>query len=475
MTRKIWFLLLICSISCGLALSFAAAGTFYPADPKELNTMITEYLALAQPSVNLPKAPKALIVPHAGYIYSGQTAAYAYKAIEGRPYDTVIIIGPSHYTNNDQLAVYDGNDYQTPLGKIKIDKTIVKQLFKFNKKFTANPKLFEKEHSLEVQLPFLQKSLKKFSVVLISMEEQSYENAMLLKDALEDVLKKNDKKKILLIASTDLSHYYPYADAQKKDQLAVDLILQGSVPAFGQSLNDRQCELCGFGGVLTLMALADDLGWGERELLKLNNSGDSSGDLSRVVGYASIAYLEGRRNSMLNEAEQKFLLDLARTTIKNKLEGKKLPEAVSDKPALKQIAGVFVTLKIHDQLRGCIGHIIGIDPLVEGVSEMAQAAAFGDPRFLPLTKEEYPGVEIEISVLTPPKKISGIDEIKIGRDGIIIKKGFNQGVFLPQVPVEQGWNLDQYLEGICRKAGLPNGSWKDAELFTFEAQVFQEK
>jgi AmmeMemoRadiSam system protein A len=175
---------------------------------------------------------------------------------------------------------------------------------------------------------------------------------------------------------------------------------------------------------------------------------------------------------MLTHSQQQHVLALAQATLRCRLEHKPLPSVHTDDPMLSQITGVFVTLKIHGQLRGCIGNIIGQHPLVEGVQRMALAAAFEDPRFPPVTKEEYPLLEFEISVLTPPQRISNVNDIVVGRHGLIIKQGFFQGVLLPQVPTELGWTRDEFLIGICRKAGLPPSGWKNAELFTFEAEVF---
>ncbi|MFC1477907.1 AmmeMemoRadiSam system protein B [Candidatus Margulisiibacteriota bacterium] len=449
-------------------------GMFYPADKAALSKTIDRFFQNV-PDQKLPGEPRALIVPHAGYNYSGQTAAYGFKTLQGLIYDTVIVIGTSHQTFNDTISLYNKDYYSTPLGKIKIDKTITRRLINSHKKIVARQEPFSKEHSLEVELPFLQKTLKDFSLVMIAMENQSYENILILKEQLIRLFKERPEK-ILIVVSTDLSHYYTYPIAVIKDKLAVELILKGDVLELVKNINNRTCEMCGFGGVLALTYLADEMGWKDRKLLYLNNSGDvPAGDKKRVVGYASIAYFERGKTEMLNESEQKVLLELARNTIKNELGEKPLPSTDTDSLRLGEVNGVFVTLKKNGQLRGCIGNIIGVYPLIEGVQKMALSAAFSDPRFPPLREDEYKDIHIEISVLTPPRRIQSVDEIEVGRHGIILKKGFNQGVLLPQVPVEWNWDLDEYLVGISRKSGLPPDGWKGAELFVFEAQVFGEE
>ncbi|MFH1428740.1 MAG: AmmeMemoRadiSam system protein B, partial [Candidatus Margulisiibacteriota bacterium] len=450
MKRKNLIIIVFCLLLICLAAVNSSAvveGMFYPADKDVLSKTIDNFF-MNVPSRNLPGEPKALIVPHAGYSYSGQTAAYGFKTLQGLHYDTVIIIGPSHQTYNDTISLYDKDYYFTPLGTIKIDQKITRRLIDSHKKIVARGEPFLKEHSLEVELPFLQKTLKDFSLVMITIENQSYENILILKEQLVRLLKERPEK-ILIVVSTDLSHYYSYPIGVIKDNLAVELILKGDPVELVNNINNRTCEMCGFGGVLALTYLANEMGWTDRKLLYLNNSGDvPGGDKQRVVGYTSIAYFGKEKPTMLNGSEQKVLLELARNTIKNELEGKALPSTDTDSLRLGDVNGVFVTLKKNGQLRGCIGNIIGVYPLIEGVQKMALSAAFSDPRFPPLSEEEYKDIDIEISVLTVPERIKSVDEIEVGRHGIILKKGFNQGVLLPQVPVEWNWDLDEYLVGI---------------------------
>lgn len=180
---------------------------------------------------------------------------------------------------------------------------------------------------------------------------------------------------------------------------------------------------------------------------------------------------------MLLKEEREALLKLVRDTIKAKLEGRSLPKFEPFTDILKEPRGAFVTLHKHDNLRGCIGYVEAIKPLWQSVQDMAIAAAFQDPRFPPLQADEYNDIDIEISVMSPIKKVASIDEIEVGKHGIIIKKGFNQGLLLPQVATEQGWDRDTFLEHTCYKAGLYGDCWKkpDTEIYIFSAEVFSEK
>ncbi|MEW6686240.1 MAG: AmmeMemoRadiSam system protein B [Candidatus Edwardsbacteria bacterium] len=461
------------------------AGSWYPGNPETLKEEIKRYLNQARQEV---REPLALIVPHAGYIYSGGVAAFAYKQIEGKSFQTVVIIGPSHRAYFRGFAIYDRGFWRTPLGLVEIDSMLAKEIIAQNpKEIQALPQVHRDEHSLEIQLPFLQVVLDNFKIVPIMMNEQDLASCRLLASAL---VKSLAEKNILLLASSDLSHYHPYNQALKLDQVVIEAIQKFDPEGLSESLQKGLCEACGGGPIVTVMLTAKGLGAEKAKILKYANSGDVTGDKSGVVGYlAAGIYRVGnksqnlenesrKKKNELTEIEKKELLRIARTSIETAVRGKPIPKFQATTSILSEKRGVFVTLHEHGELRGCIGYIEGIKPLYEAVSEMAVAAATQDFRFSPVKGEELSKIDLEISVLTPLKKIEDIDEIVLGRDGVVVRRSGRSGVFLPQVATETGWDKEEFLSHLCYdKAGLPPDAWKDSktEIFVFSAEVFSEK
>ena len=254
-----------------------------------------------------------------------------------------------------------------------------------------------------------------------------------------------------------------------------------------RDLKNNRTEACGGGTVVTIMLAAKMLGANHGKVLKYANSGDVTGDRSRVVGYAAGVFYKtaGGKEKMkeekkvgvdlgLNEEEKKTLHHIAKTVIENKAKGKTVPELKIESPTLKENRGAFVTIHKKGQLRGCIGYIEGHGPLHKTIEEMAEAAAFRDPRFTPVKEKEFPELDIEISVLTPLKRITDVNEIEVGKHGIYIMKGMWSGLLLPQVATEYGWDRLAFLEHTCQKAGLPPNAWKekDIEIYIFSADIF---
>ena len=454
------------------------AGSFYPSDKEELKSLIDKFLKNVNYKEKIEKEKIiGVIAPHAGYIYSGSIAAYSFKLLEGMDIKTVILIGRSHQSYFKGAIIDNRDGWETPFGKIDIDKEIFEKLYK-KKNFSVNKAILDYEHSLEVEIPFLQVVLKNFKIFPVLLGDSSKENIEKIADDMYDVLK--NKGNWIIVASTDLSHYYPYETAKQKDTLLLETLKSKNLNLIYSYLSSRKIEMCGDAPVFVLLKIAEKYPDYEVKILNYANSGDTSGDKNKVVGYGSAVILkkDKKGGNMLTDQQKKLLLKIARETLENYLSGKKLPELKIDDPVLMEKRGVFVTLHKKENLRGCIGYIEPIKPLYLAVREMAIHSATQDPRFEPVRYEELKDIEIEISVLTVPQKVKSADEIVLGRDGVIVKRGFNQGVFLPQVAEETGWTKEEFLSYLCsHKAGLPPDAWKDpkTEIYTFQADVFSEK
>jgi hypothetical protein len=461
----------------------AVAGSFYTSDPRALSKQIKGFLD-AVPERKIEGEIIALISPHAGYIYSGQVAAYAYKLLIENSFDKVIVIAPSHHMYFHGASIYSKGAFRTPLGLIPIEEEISQKIIKESPTVSFLPQAHTQEHSLEIQLPFLQTVLKDFQLIPIIMGDQNLENCKTLSDALFTVIK---GKKILIVASSDLSHFYSYDEAVRLDTVVADRIKNFDPRGLSRDLSEGRCEACGGGPIITTMLLAQKMGANRALVLKYANSGDVTGDKSRVVGYLA-AVLSRDSKSLpgkgvnkkvgidlgLNDEEKRFLHQVAKVSIEAKLRGESPPHFEPPSSQLNEKRGAFVSLHRHGQLRGCIGYIQAYKPLYQTVSEMATAAAFQDSRFTALRKEESKDLKIEISVLTPLKRITDIKEIEIGKHGIYIVKGFNSGLLLPQVATQYGWDAKTFLEHTCQKAGLSQDAWKekDSEIYIFSADIF---
>jgi hypothetical protein len=462
----------------------AVAGSFYPSSETELIRMLENAFGTTKKIEE--KNPLAIIVPHAGYIYSGNVAAAGFRQIDRKSrFEHIFLLGSSHTMYFNGAAVYDQGDFITPLGKVKVD-TLARWLTMNYKVFDSNPKPHLKEHSLEVQLPFLQYWLEQdFSIVPIILGGEDRETCRKVAEALRPFF----NSKNLFIISTDFSHYPDYQDAQYSDNKLAEAVITNSARHFLDVKNELETSnisnlataMCGWTSVYSLMLITQDQEELNYKKIRYQNSGDTPyGDKDRVVGYCAIAVFRDRQsaNSYNLSTEDKItLLKIARNTLTSYIPDKKEPPISLDKlpESLKKPAGAFVTLKQNHDLRGCIGHFEADNPLYLIVEKMAIAAATEDPRFYPVKKEEIPGLEIEISVLTPLKKIENIDEIELGKHGIYIKKGYRAGTFLPQVATGTGWNKEEYLGHCARdKAGIGWDGWKTADIYIYEALVFSE-
>jgi len=489
----------------------AVAGSFYPDQPTALAKTIAEMLAKTQrPEIN--GRIMGLICPHAGYIYSGPVASYAYKTIQGLEFRSVIVIAPCHVEAFPGSAVYPGDAYSTPLGDIEIDHELSEKIVAADNRglvrlSDSGHRIVRRggEHSLEVQLPFLKTMLGEFKLVAIVMGSQDKASCEALAEAIFAAAR--NRSDILIVASTDLSHFHTAEEARRLDTRIVDLIKTYDYRKLMDELEAEKVEACGGGPIITAMLACRKLGADSAKVVKYAHSGEITGDNSGVVGYLAAVLFKknsgkiyeikdekGRSDRQiapeppktnpasavdfgLSAAEKTALLNLARESIRSVLQGEKfVPNGADYAGALSEKRGAFVTIKIDGHLRGCIGNIIGYRPLYETIADMAVQAAFHDPRFKPLSEREFAKIKLEISVLTPMINVTDPAEISVGRDGLLITNGHASGLLLPQVAVEYGWDRETFLNQTCLKAGLPPGTWKQPGTIIqrFQADIFAE-
>jgi len=461
----------------------AIAGSWYADNPGILKKEIHKYLdRVTIPSLGGDLV--GLVVPHAGYMYSGSVAAFAYKLLEDQPFNRVLVLAPSHRVHFKGASVYDLGGYRTPLGVAPLDLELIDALLQDESVVGRDPRPHTQEHSLEIQLPFLQVVLKDFLLTPVIMGDQSFSFCSRLSEA---IVKACEGKKVLLVASSDLSHYHSYDEAKKLDQIAMSYVQEFSPEKLSTALDEGKCEACGSGPIMTVMLSAAKLGADSARVLNYANSGDVTGDRQGVVGYMAVALFKAQAKLKLGEERKKVGVDLglseeekdvlrqlAYDTIRSKCIGEPLPDARMTSPRLNERRGAFVCLHKGADLRGCIGMIEGKAPLHETVKKMAIQAAFADPRFCAIGADEIEDLHIEISVLTPLEGISDRSQIEIGRHGLFVRRGHKSGLLLPQVATEHGWSAEEFLEWTCKKAGLQTDAWKDqkTEVYVFSADVF---
>jgi AmmeMemoRadiSam system protein B/AmmeMemoRadiSam system protein A len=446
------------------------AGAFYDGDKAALAARIDAYLSAVKDLPALGDV-RALICPHAGYVYSGPTAAYAYKLVQGKPYEAVIIIGTSHQYALDGASIYLQGGFETPLGVAPVDEELASAIAKASG-FSYVPEAHAKEHSVEVQVPFIQKALPAAKIVPIVMGYPTRRNVYALA---EGIAKACSEKKVLIVASTDLSHYLPKAEANSVDSKTISLVKNISADTLISKCARGENIMCGGGGVAAALIALKKTGQPQVEVLRYTDSSEATGDESAVVGYVAAAITVGKPAAefSLSAEEKKELLRLARQAVETYVAEKKVVAYETKDPNLLAERGAFVTLKKGGELRGCIGFIEPVASLCETVIQTAIYAATEDNRFSPVQPEELSELEYEISVLTPLQKIDNPRLVQVGKHGLIIAMGRNRGVLLPQVPVENNWDRETFLGQACLKAGLPPDAWKKgAEISVFEAIVF---
>ena len=469
-----------------------AAGRFYSGDRGTLEkdmSILYKYCKKTTPSENV----RAIISPHAGYVFSGEIAAAAYSSIAAdKVYKNIFIIGPSHVMYFDGASVYNSGDYITPLGKAKVNLEIANKLIIDNKVFHFPTDAHANEHSIEVQIPFIQTHFKTVPpIVPIIIGTDNVNTIKKIAEALKPYFTPEN----LFVISSDFSHYPSYKDAIENDSITAESIISGNPKTFLNTL-ERNSEkhikglvtsMCGWSAGLTLLYLTEGNDHLKYKLIDYSNSGDSPyGGKDEVVGYNAIVVTddqaeEGTGNKdeefKFSEADKDMLFKIARNSIHSLLfkDSKYKPDASEMSSALMKKYGAFVTLKIDGNLRGCIGRFISSEPLYQVVAESAASSAFEDPRFSPLSKREYEKTQMEITVLGSLKRIHDISEIVLGKNGIYIKKGSRAGTMLPQVATENGWTVEQFLGYTARdKAGIGWDGWKDAEIYIYDGLVLED-
>jgi AmmeMemoRadiSam system protein B/AmmeMemoRadiSam system protein A len=466
----------------------AVAGQFYPSDRKELEATLRRCFSRAVPR-QAGENVLAVIAPHAGYVYSGETAASAFNQVDpDRAYDNIFVLGPSHHVGFEGASIYASGDFVTPLGTVKVNRQLADSLIGTYPFFSSREDAHRAEHSVEVQIPFLQYLLKKpFRIVPIVIGGDSPEMCGRIAGALRPFLRQGN----LFVVSTDFSHYPSYDDAVDVDRRTAEAVVSNSPAALIGSMNRSMAGgisnlatcMCGWSGVLTLLSLTEKNPEYHYRIVRYRNSGDAEvGNKGQVVGYYAIAVSTSRKHSpsgfRLETPDKRELLRIARSTVEDYVKNRHIP-AIDPGKISRQLTvncGAFVTLHEHGDLRGCIGRFGAEEPLYKVVQQMAVAASTEDYRFSPVQSGELSSLEIEISVLTPMRKISSIDEIVPGTHGIYIRKGERSGTFLPQVATETGWSREELLGHCARdKAGIGWDGWKGAEIFVYEALVFSEK
>jgi len=473
----------------------AVAGTFYPQEPAKLEAAVKAFLADAAPARG--ERPIALVLPHAGYVYSGQIAADGWRQAAGQACDLVVILGTNHTTPGfSGVSVYPGAGFRTPLGVAEVDTATAAALLAMGGAINSDVRVHEREHSIEVQVPFAQVVLPGVKILPVIV---GTEDPLALARFVQALARVLAARHALIVASSDLSHYPDDEGSIAADRAVLNAMARMDAAGMQQvaaaqlRAGHRGLETCacGEGAIMSAMEAARALGARRGIVLSRANSGDVPvGDPARVVGYGAVMFVAGRgemdtaaldppaaaaADATLEPADQKALLRLARRTLERWFATGTVPLPRGFSPAARRKQGAFVTLYARGELRGCIGHMAEDRPLPQNVGAMALAAATEDPRFPPLKPAELGDIEIEISVLTPLVRVAGPEAVVVGRDGVRIRKDGRTAVFLPQVATEQGWDRDALLENLCLKAGFAKDAWKSgAEFWTFRSSHFRE-
>ncbi len=472
----------------------AVAGQFYPAQPGELVAMVDNCLAEAPISTETVGTVRAMICPHAGYKFSGKAAAANFKLLKPNQFARVIVIGPSHYHRFRGASVPNYSAFRTPLGDVPVDRAACAALRRCS---AVNDDLAAhgREHSIEVELPFLQRTLGQFQLVPIVTGEMQRAGQAALAEALAPLW----DERTLLVASSDFCHYGPNFRFQpfgtgehdriaNLDASALDQIQALNPTGFAANVALTHNTICGHVAIGQLLALASRAGGLRATQTSYYMSGDLFSDYQNSVSYASVVFSDGghaavESNRNLSEEEQKVLLREARASVEQAVIHRDHTPKVASRSAgslpdkFLRAGAAFVTLtrKADGQLRGCRGSIVPLEPLIYSIRRSAIEAAVQDPRFAPVAPDELPGLDLEINVLHPPQLVRGIEDFVLGKHGLILSVEDRRGLFLPEVMTRQNWSPEETLAHLCNKAGVHPQAWRNGyTLYTFETQAFGE-
>lgn len=463
------------------------AGAFYPGNPEKLKSVIDGYLSTGQADVSDDDII-GLVAPHAGYVYSGHVAGAAYSLLKGRKYDAVIVIAPSHVFGFSGSSVFNGDAYETPLGIVQVDKALAESIASGGRdlKYAVNGHEWDSsrgEHSLEVQLPFLQTVLPGVPIVPIVMGTQNNDACDRLVRSIVRAVSES-KKKVLLVASSDLSHFHDQKEANSLDSLIVDAFGEFQYFQMANQLFSRQWEACGGGPIVAVMMASELLGANRCVPVKYATSADSPempAGKDRVVGYMSGVVTKSKEGTKLlpdlTDEDKTAILNAAKAGVYNAVFGSDDKTLAGfDIPKLNKCYATFVTITKKGNLRGCMGHLYSDLPLLREIKETSRLASQNDYRFGPVKKDEMGDLEYEVTILSRMIRITDYNNIEIGRDGLYIRLGGSSGLLLPQVASERNWDRETFLRNVCQKAGLGKEDYKnpDAQLYAFRAIIIHE-
>lgn len=479
-----------------MTLESTIAGSWYPGTASQIRNLVETWeCASAYTGATPVRHPNVLILPHAGWAYSGKTAWSALRMVKGANFKRVVVLAPSHRAWIENRLVAPGADaVSTPLGKIEIDRDWLDRL-SLLAPVAKNDGVHRGEHAAQIEYPLLQRALGgEFKIAPLIMGGFGADQMGMCVRALSRLM----DGETLLVVSSDFTHYgddfsyTPYGTAggedvrervAASDAEALSFIAKGDAEGFAAFIQRTGATICGH--VPIEMALRAFPAGSSVSLVRYATSGDQDRDFTRFVCYAAASgrvEWPGEADAVLDAEARKFLLRVARASMEAAVRGGAMHPPRQDfasnapKSTLTRM-GAFVTLndKATGALRGCIGEIQPMRPLVEAVAGRAVDAALRDPRFPPVSERELASLRVEVSALTPPKRVASWNDIVLGRDGMTIEKNGRFAVFLPQVAPEQAWDLPTTLSYLSQKAGLASDAWRGGAIFeTFQAEVFHE-
>ncbi len=478
-----------------MTLKSKIAGSWYPGTEREIRALGERWeKSAARGDAEAHEAPNVLVLPHAGWAYSGETAWDAVRSVRRSRFRRIVVLAPSHRAwIENRLVAPDADAVATPLGEIKIDREWLDRLALLAP-VARSDRVHDAEHSAQIEYPLLQLALGNgFSIVPLVMGSFGQDQMGMCARALSRLM----DAETLLVVSSDFTHYgddFSYTpfgkgggeDVRRRvaasDDEAFAAMARGDADGFAAFIRRTGATICGHVPIeLALRAFPPDTALVRR---KYATSSDDGGDYSRFVCYLAAsghAKWQGEGRTVLSADDRVYLLRVARQSLENAVRGGSrrgaMPETGDAPKATLAKMGAFVTLndRTTGALRGCIGEILPMRPLVEAVAARAVDAALHDPRFSPVTERELGGLRVEVSALTPPRPVASWHDIVLGRDGMTFEKQGHFAVFLPQVAPEQGWDLPTTLSYLSQKAGLSADAWRNGGRFeTFQAEVFHE-